>query len=57
MLWSHASAAPNRHADLIVEAANRRLAGGKRQVVAETEQAARDRSRRFPLPWRPAVAR
>jgi hypothetical protein len=56
MNWSHALVAEHRHADLIVEAANRRLAGGNRQA-AETEQAARDRSRRLPLPWRPAMAR
>jgi hypothetical protein len=57
MNWSHALVAEHRHADLTVEAAKRRLAGGNRQVVGGTEQAGRDRPRRLPLPWRPALAR
>jgi hypothetical protein len=60
MPWSHALVAGNRHADLLAEAASRRLAEGNRQVgvtVQPIEPAARDRSRRLSLPWRPAVVR
>ncbi len=57
MNWSHALVAEHRHADLTVEAAKRRLAGGNRQAAGGTEHAGRDRPRRLLLPWRPAVAR
>jgi hypothetical protein len=57
MNWSHALVAEHRHADLTAEAATWRLAGGNRQVAGGTEQAARDRTRRLPIPWRTALAR
>jgi hypothetical protein len=49
--------AGQRHANLLVEAAQQRLAAEKRLVVAGTEPTGRDRSRRLLLRRGPLPAR
>ena len=49
--------AGQRHAHLLAEAAQQRLATEKRLVAGEAEPAGRDRPRRLLLPWGPLPAR